>query len=529
MKLILKDGEIDIEIDVLKENFGFFEPFDNLIVVDNTLDMSHLPITVNSVNQLISLGKIGDSSNDDETLHKLLFDASIDNVLYKSLLDASICLDTNQIITQMIEHSHMFNRFSMYRECPDFYKATMLEVDIRRRIAKGNKSPFYGVVEITREVCKNTVYTPINPSCSLLFSEIDKKTRKYKPGDCVMQYRYVECDIVKQILSLGNVVISGGYALEHVASHKPEANDIDIFVWGLTEKQATEKLHAIGMIVGGHPYITGNAYTYIDNRFENNLSVQVILRLYNTPSEIVHGFDIQASKVFLAMDKCVIKCYGTPSFITTMKYNAVWVDTERERQSSTYALRMLKYFTKGFSVVLTGYDRKIVRTKSNFDLVHVVLPQEDVIGFTCNHRHYLETKAKMVSQKGLSLLLYMEYMVNYMVTFWYNCSEPSRQNLFIVVKRMCDCCIIRNTEHNLKTSDYMDSVCYRRNLHKFLTNGHKANYEYSIGWRLVTSSDIPQVTWTTRDPGSFHPEQENFYQAVYCFTSFTPSVAHQAI
>lgn len=514
MKLILKDGEIDIEMDVLKENFGFFELFDNIIVADDSLDMSHLPITVKAVNQLISLGKIGDTSNNEEELHKLLFDASIDNELYKSLLDASMCLDTNQVITQMIEHSHMFNRFSMYRECPDFYKATMLEVDIRRKIAKGNKSPFYGVVEITREVCKNTVFTPLNPSCSLLFSEFDKKTCKYKPGDCVMQYRQLKCDIVKQILSLGNVVISGGYALKHVASHEPEANDIDIFVWGLTEKQATHKLHAIGMIVGGHPYITGNAYTYVDNHFDNNLSVQVILRLYNTPSEIVHGFDIQASKVFLAMDKGVIKCYGTPSFITTMKYNAVWVDTER--QSSTYALRMLKYFTKGFSVVLTGYNRELAC------MVNPTFVSSITTDKTSGARYY-ETKAKMVSQKGLSLLLYMEYyMLNHTCCMLYY--EPSRQSLLHSVKVMCRNCFIT------KTSDYMDSLCHRDNLRDFLrtawTSGYKALVT-SLGWRWVKSaSDIPQVKWTTRDPGSqtvigsFHPEQDNFYQDVYGFTTF---------
>jgi hypothetical protein len=510
MKISLKDGVVEYDLSVLKENFGFFELFDDLIVADDSLDMSHLPITVNAMIQLISLGKTRELCDEKVSNHKelqtLLFNASIDNVLYKSLIDASMCLDTHQSITMLLEHEHMYNRLSMYKECSEFYKATMLEVDIRSKIAKGKTAPFYGVVEITRDVCNKTIYTPLDPSCKLLFLDFNSRTRTHNIGDRVMQYRELKCEIVKKILSLGNVVISGGYALKHVASHEPSASDIDIFVWGVTEQQATVKLQQIGSIVGGHPYFTGNACTFVDNNFEDNLSVQVILRLYGTPSEIVHGFDIQASKVLMTMDNGVIKCYGTPSFITTMQYNAVWIDTER--QSSTYALRMIKYFCKGFSVVLTGYNEE-----SACETFMSSIKAKDI----------RSNEANMSSQKGLSLLLHMERYMDSFACFPYHCNRVS---LLEDIKTMCHNCNIANK------SDYMESMCSRHNLRDFLRTAWRCcslkKVVESLGWRWVKSaSEIPPVKWTIRDPGSqtiigsFHPEQENYYKEVYGFKSNT--------
>ena len=507
MKLILADGAVDIDVNVLVENFGFFDLFNEGLVVENdTLDMSHLPISETAIKQLISLKMTGELTIDIE---------GVNSTLYKFLYDTDMCLDTkDKNISTLFENGFIFNRLSLYKCCPDFYKVTVLETGIRRKIAAGGTEPFYGLIEITKDVCENTLYTPLTPECPLFTTETKIGNADYSKGDKVFCYSEPTSNIIKQILSLGNVVISGGFALQHLSSQKCIAQDIDMFVYGLNEEEATRKLQQIGDLLGGQPYLTSNAYTFVDTNLEAdnvtyeeqnycvptmfNISCQVILRLYETPAEILHGFDIPACKVLMMMDDDAIKYYGTPSFIETMRYNAIWIDTER--QSSTYALRLIKYYCKSFDVVMTGYNSGIV-DKTYFKDYDTSRKEDDIS-----------------QMKGLALLLWFHHRLTTNYCFW-----DRGSSMMNAIKRICH-------KYNFIKSDYMNAVTSRHNIRDFLRNAWRYDYAKKIvemlGWRWVKSAkNIPKVKWTTRDPssqtviGSFHPEQEKYYHQAYNITT----------
>lgn len=230
------------------------------------------------------------------------------------------------------------------------------------------------------------------------------------------------------------------------------------------------------------------------------MTVQVILRLYENPSEILHGFDIQAAKVLMMAQDGIVRYYCSPSFLKSMQYNAVWIDTER--QSSTYALRLIKYFCKGFSVLLTGYHSESV----NNDIV--------------TKFHHSDSKNHTLTGiKGFAMLLQLETNI---VTSYY---LSNRNSITWALKEFCHKC------QYARTSDYMDSVCSKSNLRDFLRNAWVIN-EWKkcvqmLGWRWVKSAkEIPKVKWTVRDPssqtviGSFHPEQEKYYHQAYGINTY---------
>ena len=519
MKFILADGIFEKDIQVLTDYFGFFELFKDMNCSDDDIfDMSHLPVNSVSIEQLMCIAKTGELPIDLE---------NADSTMYKSLYDTDMCLDTNADIRSLFDSGFIFNRMSLNKSCLDFYKVTVLERDIRRNIALGGTEPFYGLVEITPDVCENTLHTPLSNDCPIF--TIDQEPRKdkkiHQSGDKVMTYREPSSETIKNILALGNVVISGGFALQQLASHCCIAQDIDIFVYGLDENEAHVKLQQIGDLLGGHPYLTTNAYTFIDNlNLEKeetairdlylndipnmyNITAQVILRLYETPAEILHGFDIPACKVLMMMHEGTIKYYGTPSFVETMRYNAVWIDTER--QSSTYALRLIKYYCKFFDVVMTGYNKDLI----DKELIHKNLFQP------------WNTKADRSTIKGFAFLLWLHHILSNEYVLWVR-----GRSMLDAIRRIC-------INYNLVKSDYV-STKSRHVLRDFLRYAWKSLMSKGgdfwerqlvevLGWRWVESAkNIPKVKWTVRDPssqtvnGSFHPEQEKYYHQAYNIKDF---------
>lgn len=512
MKLILQDGELEVDMSDLVENFGFFELFDEMTVKDDTLNMSSLPITKFGITQLLSLCKKGEINieNISDTMSTL-----------KIMKHTHIFLDTLGDKGKLLDNGHVYNRLCLNKSCPDFYNATVLETNIRREIAQGKIKPFSSLIEITKNICKDTKYTPLDDSCPLLFDQIKTiYTKKYQKDDFVMTLREPNCDTIKKILSLGNVVIAGGYPLEQIAAEKTKGSDVDMFMWGITEAEADLKLQEISDIIGGDPYCTGNAYTFAyrvgGKLVGDKLTSQVVLRLYETPDEILHGFDIQACKVLMCMDNRVIKYYGTPSFIECMKYNAIWIDTER--QSSTYAVRLIKYFCKGFDVLMTGYKKDFV-----------------------DNSIMLGEKADIRKNKGFALLLRYEHEI---CKYFYasdgtlRCTYRSNKRDYRTIKYR-----LNHILQKVKQSDcdYQDNFSIMRTGGDFFNFLRRAwrfpNYlpiVQKMGWSFVKrgTMKLPKATWNTRDPssqtviGSFHPEQEDYYQQAFNVASFSLDVLH---
>lgn len=499
------ENVLDIQLNVLREHFGLFEFIGQhnklgvSVVTDNTINLSGLPIKKAALMILLAISQYGDAC--------VSCDLMKSGVKYEDVITAHSCLDTNVYVNTFIEHGHLYNRFAMFNICPLLFEATVYESIIRRDIALGETSPLHGLVPVSCDELSNMTKTNIPKSDIHLFEKVLSEERtqqnlseyyrmaiqhQKEENDKTLAYAL---DIINKVILLGNVCVAGGAALQ-ILNQSCAAGDIDVFIWGLTEEQANAKVRQIVNLLGSkyNCCFTGNAYTFALSR---GVILQVICRLYTSPSEIIHGFDIQACKV-LAMyddnDGCM-KFYGTRTFIESMVHNCVWVDTER--QSKTYAVRLIKYFAKGFDVIVPG----LVRRQLDCEIMTTGMKQ----------------------LKGLAFLMRLEREIRVKIdNYW----QPvlTRDNvksaMFTVMK-----------SQRLAKSDYSDislSVFGTTKLHsliKFATRFYHKLIK-KMAWKKVIKNKNMKVVgadakWVQRDPssqtvsGCFYPEDEKYYHVAY--------------
>lgn len=150
----------------------------------------------------------------------------------------------------------------------------------------------------------------------------------------------------------GNVFVAGG-CIFSILFGLPVA-DIDLFYFGLTSEQASEKLLAFRP--SGRPNVlrTKNAVTYYFDRKEMIPEVQVILRLYQTKAEIISGFDVCScclgydGKSIYATTRAL---YALENLVNTVSFDLL---------SPTYERRLAKYAARGIAVEVPGFDRALV-------------------------------------------------------------------------------------------------------------------------------------------------------------------------
>ncbi len=176
-----------------------------------------------------------------------------------------------------------------------------------------------------------------------------------------------------------NVLIAGGSVSETLTTDKTNRsiNDIDIFLYGLTPEEASSKVveiveDMINELVYQMQKNVDDDITKRSNRKEpftaddveqifsrsNNCitilldkyKVQIILRIYSSPSEILHGFDLGSSAVGFDDDRM----YFTSLSKFAYEYNANILDTTR--RSTTYERRLTKYLERGFNIILPNLD-----------------------------------------------------------------------------------------------------------------------------------------------------------------------------
>lgn len=130
--------------------------------------------------------------------------------------------------------------------------------------------------------------------------------------------------------------IAGGAAL-YMAGLSDRHSDIDIFTTNIesSNKWLTEHVDL--------PWYSSNSVN-LDNR------VQLILRCYTCPSEIVHGFDVAS---------CAIIYDGKDIWCTVRAYYSLihelnWL--EPDRSSPTYIHRLAKYHLRGYKVQMPSFD-----------------------------------------------------------------------------------------------------------------------------------------------------------------------------
>jgi ankyrin repeat protein len=160
-----------------------------------------------------------------------------------------------------------------------------------------------------------------------------------------------------------NVFVAGGCVLASMLRPDVQGNgykssDVDMFFYGLNESQANQKLKYIYELVKQNTQSpsevirTKHAVTIV-NQFPYR-HIQIVLRLYKSPAEVLMGFDI---------DACAVGYDGKNAYALeracraiTRGYNLV----DMSRRSLTYESRLYKYSKRGFAVAIPGFDRNKV-------------------------------------------------------------------------------------------------------------------------------------------------------------------------
>jgi hypothetical protein len=133
------------------------------------------------------------------------------------------------------------------------------------------------------------------------------------------------------------------------------ASDVDLFLYGLNEEQAIEKIkHIEDKIKNTILYETTTVRTKntitIASQYPNR-HVQIVLRIYRSVAEILTGFDVDVSCA--AFDGQQV--YASPRAIAAYATQTNQIDLTR--RSPSYENRLSKYSHRGFEVFWSGLDR----------------------------------------------------------------------------------------------------------------------------------------------------------------------------
>lgn len=83
-------------------------------------------------------------------------------------------------------------------------------------------------------------------------------------------------------------------------------------------------------------------------------SIQIVLRLYTSPAEILAGFDVDVACYAYDGDRV----WANPRAIVSMMRQSNTVDMTR--RSPSYEVRLAKYSSRGFEVYIPGLKRSEV-------------------------------------------------------------------------------------------------------------------------------------------------------------------------
>lgn len=142
---------------------------------------------------------------------------------------------------------------------------------------------------------------------------------------------------------------------EYYHEHLAPASDVDLFLYGLSEEEGLEKIKQIernikdGILHETTTIRTKNAIT-IASQYPTR-HVQIVLRLYDSVSQIITGFDVDCACA--AYDGKQV--YAAPRAVAAFVTQCNTIDLTR--RSPSYENRLSKYSHRGFEVHWPLMDR----------------------------------------------------------------------------------------------------------------------------------------------------------------------------
>ncbi|KAF9895110.1 Ankyrin repeat domain-containing protein 60 [Aspergillus nanangensis] len=133
------------------------------------------------------------------------------------------------------------------------------------------------------------------------------------------------------------------------------ASDVDLFLYGLTEEQAIEKIKKIEDVIKNAILYetttirTKNAITIVSQYPTRH--VQIVLRIYKSISEVLTGFDVDCSCAAFDGKQVYVSPRALASYIT--QRNTI----DLTRRSPSYENRLSKYSHRGFEIYWPQLER----------------------------------------------------------------------------------------------------------------------------------------------------------------------------
>jgi len=153
-----------------------------------------------------------------------------------------------------------------------------------------------------------------------------------------------------------NIVVAGGIVLASLLDYGSGTNvcinseypnsDVDLFIYGLDESAAKEKLRNVYTKLNYSTEIccvrTPHTLTYVtDHR-----NVQCILRLHSSAEEVIEAFDVDCCGVYYDGEAAVATRRAVAAIATGCNI------ADYDRRSWSYETRLIKYSRRGFGVAI---------------------------------------------------------------------------------------------------------------------------------------------------------------------------------
>lgn len=269
----------------------------------------------------------------------------------------------------------------------NFYRLALYDENVDQPELLIQRGPYVGLVDMTNLFNVNTISKP-----------------RLLPDDLNVFNKVVTFD--------GNIILAGGSIISFLMDYPRKPKDLDFFITSKNPRVGEDK---IVEIMNNYRRINYQTFGYSEYKEEespddeepedqsvipkihnakfrinrvvrtaNSVTIgkstkyQVILRLYTSPSEVVHGFDLDASGIFYDGEKIWATLRAEYAIKTKTNY------FDFARMSPTYGYRLAKYASRGFQVWMPRFDI----TKVRWDLLKQIANlADDRVDFEVQDRY----------------------------------------------------------------------------------------------------------------------------------------------
>jgi hypothetical protein len=278
---------------------------------------------------------------------------------------------------------------------------------------------------------------------------------------------------------------------------------VDIFIYGLTPGMASIRIETLISDLSSSylAYLTDKAeeqsehkttkkpkITYefkcVRNRncltfiYDDKYTFQLITRIYQNKSQVLHGFDLGSSAVGFDGENL----YFTSLSKFAYEYSCNILDTNR--RSTTYEKRLIKYFKRNFDIILPNFDLSKLRNinaqyglSDVCEMPYMVFSYDSIKGNKINIDNFLRPSSKHDSDYQIAdLNEYKIFYINLHNMVW------NKNDFYFYTERTDDVLKIKPLVSKRKVTDYYDDFCRKirvsgninlKLLKKYLTNTKK--------------------------------------------------------